>query len=394
MSARVRPGTGFWFVASAFAIVMAFGTVPSPLWPLYGLSSTLVTVAFAAMVVGAGTGLYFMGHLSDRFGRRRIVLAVLVIALAAAATMAAWHQLAGLLIGRVLTGVAAGLMASTATTYLTELRPGSPRLSSGVAAAANLGGLALGPLVAGALAQWAAHPLVTPYVVFAVLMVLGLLGVAITPETVERGRAARDARFQLRAGRGAAFAGAAAVAFCSFAIFGLFASLGSLIVRGELHNTSRWIWGLAAFVVLGVSAVAQVAFSRLSITRLLAIGLAGASAGFVLVVLAMYHPSLALYLVGSAVAGAGAGLLFKAGIGTAIAAADPVARGGVLSAFFVIAYVGTGLPPVLLAVATHFTSQRAAMIGFGCAIAAISVIAAAIQTSAVRAAARTPHPAA
>ena len=268
MSARA----GFWFVAAAFAVVMAFGTVPSPLWPLYGLSSTLVTVAFAAMVVGAGAGLHFLGHLSDRFGRRRIVLAVLVIALAAAATMAAWHQLPGLLIGRVLTGVAVGLMASTATTYLTELRPASARLSSGVAAAANLGGLALGPLVAGALAQWAAHPLVTPYAVFAVLIALGLLGVALTPETVERGRAGRGARFQLRAGRGGAFAAAAAVAFCSFAIFGLFASLGSVIVRGELHNPSRLTWGLAAFVVLGVSAVAQVAFSRVSVARLLAIG--------------------------------------------------------------------------------------------------------------------------
>jgi Major Facilitator Superfamily len=389
MSARVGPRAGFWFVACAFAVVMAFGTVPSPLWPLYGLSSTLVTVAFATMVIGVGTGLYFMGHLSDRFGRRRIVLPALVIALAAAATMAVWHQLPGLLIGRVLTGVAAGLMASTATTYLTELRPASPRLSSGVAAAANLGGLALGPLVAGALAQWAAHPLVTPYAVFAVLMALGLLGVALTPETVERGRGGRDARFQLRAGRGGAFAGAAAVAFCSFAIFGLFASLGSVIVRGELHNPSRWTWGLAAFVVLGVSAVAQVAFSRVSVSRLLAIGLAGAPVGFVLVVIALYHPSLALYLIGSALAGAGAGLLFKAGIGTAIAAADPTARAGVLSAFFVIAYLGMAVPPVLLAVATHFTSQRAAMIGFGCAIAAISVIAAGIQTSA----ARVPQPA-
>jgi hypothetical protein len=136
--------------------------------------------------------------------------------------------------------------------------------------------------------------------------------------------------------------------------------------------------------VLGVSAVAQVAFSRVSVSRLLAIGLAGAPVGFVLVVIALYHPSLALYLIGSALAGAGAGLLFKAAIGTAIATAVPAARAGVLSAFFVIAYLGMAVPPVLLAVATHFTSQRAAMIGFGCAIAAISVIAAGIQTSAAR----------
>jgi hypothetical protein len=59
--------TGFWFVAAAFVSLQAFGTVPTPLWPLYavrdGLSPTAVTLAFACMVVGAGTSLYLFGHL-------------------------------------------------------------------------------------------------------------------------------------------------------------------------------------------------------------------------------------------------------------------------------------------------------------------------------------------
>jgi MFS family permease len=146
--------TGFWLVAAAFVSLQAFGTVPTPLWPLYavrdGLSPTTVTLAFACMVVGAGASLYFFGHLSDRVGRRRIIVPALAFGIAAAAVMAWWPTLPGLLIGRVLTGVAVGLMASTATTYLTELyragHPAQPRSSvpATVASVANLGGLSSG----------------------------------------------------------------------------------------------------------------------------------------------------------------------------------------------------------------------------------------------------------
>src|ERR1700750_1968383 len=79
---RVVPhNTGFWLVTAAFVSLQAFGTVPTPLSPLYavrdGLRSTAVTLGFACMVVGSGPSLYFFGHLSDRLGRRRIVLPAL-----------------------------------------------------------------------------------------------------------------------------------------------------------------------------------------------------------------------------------------------------------------------------------------------------------------------------
>jgi MFS family permease len=91
--------TGFWFVAAAFVSLQAFGTVPTPLWPLYavrdGLSPTTVTLAFACMVVGAGTSLYLFGHLSDRVGRRRIIVPALAFGITAAAVMAWWPTLPG-----------------------------------------------------------------------------------------------------------------------------------------------------------------------------------------------------------------------------------------------------------------------------------------------------------
>ncbi|MCU1525282.1 MAG: multidrug efflux protein, partial [Microbacteriaceae bacterium] len=172
---RARHLTGFWLVTGAVVVLQAFATLPTPLWPLYaeldGLSSTLVTVAFAVTVVGTVAGLAFFGHLSDRFGRRRIIVPALVVGVGAAVVMLIWPAYPGLLVGRFLTGLAVGLVASTATTYLSDLyrkaRPSSSmtRFPSTVASIAVLGGLSLGPLVSGVIAQWFAAPLATPYVV-------------------------------------------------------------------------------------------------------------------------------------------------------------------------------------------------------------------------------------
>ena len=81
-----------------------------------------------------------------------------LIAAAAAVVFLVWPSLAGLLVARLLTGVALGASVATATAYLTDLDAGpdgAPSARSGiVATVANVGGLALGPLLAGALADY------------------------------------------------------------------------------------------------------------------------------------------------------------------------------------------------------------------------------------------------
>jgi predicted MFS family arabinose efflux permease len=395
-SAR-RHHAGFWMVAAAFAFLTAFGTTPSPLWPLYAvrahLDTTEITTAFAIMVLGAAGSLYFLGHLSDRLGRRRIIVPSLGAAIAADVIMAACPDLAGLIAGRILTGVAVGLVASTATTYLTDLygvaRPGrtSARTAATVAALANLGGFSAGPLISGALAQWGpGDRLVTPYVVAGALLAVGLMTVLVTPETVDRQLAARASvpRFGLIRGGQPLFTAAAAVAFCSFAVFGIFSSLGSLIVHQELHVPSVFEWGVAAAVTLGASAAAQLVLSGLRPPVLLAVGMGALPAGLAVVIVAMYRPSLALYLAGATVAGAGAGLLFKSGLTAALLTAADGARAGVLALFFVIAYFGMGLPPVLLAVAENYWSPRVTMIVFGSLTVTASAVATAVALRALR----------
>ena len=74
---RGRYGFGFWAVAFAFTALMAFTTVPTPLWSLFarrdGFSSLTITVAFAVYAVAVAISLVLAGHLSDVYGRRRLL---------------------------------------------------------------------------------------------------------------------------------------------------------------------------------------------------------------------------------------------------------------------------------------------------------------------------------
>jgi MFS family permease len=72
-----------------------------------------------------------------------------------------------LFVGRILSGLSAGLVTGTATATLTELIPVlASRRASPVATAANTGGLALGPLIAGLFAQYAPNPTVLVFEVY------------------------------------------------------------------------------------------------------------------------------------------------------------------------------------------------------------------------------------
>src|SRR5580693_6965746 len=192
---RRRYGSGFWVVAFAFLIVMAVATLPSPLYGLYrirdGLSALTITVVFAIFAGGTIATLRRDSSLTARLGRRGMMLAAVAMMIVAMGVLAAWKDLPGLLIGRLLTGVAVGLAAGTAITYLIELRLRSDPNASVVRArtigtSVNVGALGVGPLIAGCLAEWVSYPLTVPFLVFLALGAVALIGLSIVPETGTR----------------------------------------------------------------------------------------------------------------------------------------------------------------------------------------------------------------
>ncbi|WP_377273682.1 MFS transporter [Peterkaempfera sp. SMS 1(5)a] len=377
-------------MALSLTVLMAFGTAPTPLWPLYQardqFGATTVTLAYASMVVGAGAAFLTLGHLSDRLGRRRMIVPALLVGITASVVLIAWQDLPALFVGRILNGVGLGLMASTATAYLHDLhartRPArtNSALPGIVATAANLGGLATGPLVAGAIAQWLPEPLVTVQALFIAAMALCVALVVSTPETVDRttSSAAPPSRFALRPASRAAFCAAGALGGCAFAILGLISSLGAAILHDRIHNDSHLIAGLAPFLMFGSAATAQLVLGRLALSRILTVGVLIFPMGLALCAVALSHPLLSLYLVAVSLSGAGAGLLFKAGLDQAAAVAAPASRAGVLAIYFVISYIGMGLPAVLFSITLRHAGIGTVMAGFAAVLSAGAATAAAV----------------
>jgi MFS family permease len=382
---RLGHGPGFWVIATAFLVVMAFSTLPTPIYALYqardGFPTYAITVIFAAYAVGVMASLYLAGHVSDWLGRRRIVLASLFAEILAAVVFLTWRAVPGLVLARLLSGVGVGALTATATAHLAELRGVARPDESGsranlVSTVVNMGGLALGPLVAGLLVQQVRSPLTVPYLVFLVLLAASGLAVALVPETVERREerpAYRPQRVSLPAGARATFWAAGAGAFGGFAILGLFTSLAPTFVAGTMHQHSHLVAGAVPFAVFAAGALSQVSLSGLAPRRQLQIGLVLMLAGLAGVAVSGQIPSLLLFVVGGVAAGAGVGLVFRSAIGTVAGLAAPQARGEVLAAIFLVAYTGLAIPVLLVGVAIAFLSAPTVLLIFSSAVFVVAL---------------------
>src|SRR4051812_40105382 len=113
-----------WAVATAFGLTMLGTTLPTPLYPLLqrelGYGELTTTVIYAVYAGGVLAALLLFGRASDVIGRRRVLLAGLACAALSAVVFLSGAGLAGLLVGRVLSGLSAGLVTGTATAALTE----------------------------------------------------------------------------------------------------------------------------------------------------------------------------------------------------------------------------------------------------------------------------------
>ncbi|TDD13037.1 MFS transporter [Kribbella turkmenica] len=373
---RLAHGPGFWVIAAAFLTTMAFSTVPTPLYAIYqhrdGFPTYVITVIFASYAVGVMAALYLAGHVSDWLGRRRVALLAVLAEALSAVVFLVWQDVPGLLLARFICGVGVGVLTATATAHLSELRQVArpeedPSRSALISSMVNLGGLALGPLVGGVLAAYVSSPLERPYEVFLVLLVLSAIGVALVPETVERLEvrpAYRPQRVALPSSARPLFFASAAGAFAAFAILGLFTSLAPTFLAGTLHQTSRVLAGGVTFGVFIAGAVSQAVFVRVTRPGQLRLGLVFMSAGLVGVAVGGLLPDLWVFLAGGVVAGAGAGLVFRAAVATAASLADAGSRGEVLAALFLIAYAGLALPVLAIGAGIAFLPAQVALLVF------------------------------
>ncbi|MCY1693937.1 MFS transporter [Curtobacterium sp. SL109] len=385
---RRRHAAGFWAVAVAFLAVMAFATVPAPLYVLYqardGFPTFTTTIVFAAYGVGVVGSLWLAGHLSDVHGRKPLILVSIALELVAAVLFLVWNDVSGLIVARFVTGLGIGTLTATATAHLGELRvraTGDPRSAKSASIAAgvvNLGGLSLGALIGGALAEFVGAPLMVPYAVFVVLLAVSFIAVLAAPETVDRPEERppyRPQRIQAPAGKSAAFWAAGVAAFAALAVQGLFTSVAPTFLGTTFHVTDRLAAGATTFGVFAASALSQLVFARLSQRAQIRLGMVLLVGGLVVLAGAAVVLQVGGFIGGGVVAGAGVGLIFRAAIGSAGELAEPGQRGGVLAAVFLIAYAGLTVPVVAVGAALLVLPTLPVLIGYVVLVSVLAVVA-------------------
>lgn len=229
MTTRTRRFS-FALLAYAFAAMMAGTTLPTPLYALYSqrmhFAVLTTTVIYSSYAGGVLVALLVFGRWSDAVGRRPMLLAGTACALASAAVFLGADSVPVLLVGRVLSGLSAGLFTGTGTAAIIEAAPPSWRdRAPAVATVANIGGLGAGPVLAGVLAQYAPAPLHLTFIVHIVLATLAAIAVLIVPETSSRTGSIGFQRLSVPSEVRSVFITAALAAFAGFSVTGLFTSV-------------------------------------------------------------------------------------------------------------------------------------------------------------------------
>ena len=378
---RAPRRAAFWLLAFVFAATMLGTTLPTPLYVIYQarwhFAASVVTLIFAVYAAGVLAALLVAGRSSDQAGRKPVLAVALCFSALSTVVFILAPDVGVLIIGRILSGLSAGLMTGTATAMLTELVPASAsRRASVVATAANMGGLGLGPLIAGLFAQYAPQPTVLVFEVYLALLAAAGLCVFLVPETVSPRRrpSLRFAGLGIpEQGRGE-FIAAGIGGFAAFALLGLFSALAPTFLGSVLHQNNHAVQGGVVFLLLAVGAVTQVVLFRFDSRRVVLAGLGVFLVALALIVAALAQAAMALFLAGTVVGGVAVGSVFLGSLATANRLAPPGQRGQVISAYFVACYTGLIIPVVGVGVASEFISDFAAVLALSVVLAALCLL--------------------
>jgi len=374
------------FAVAAYVIFLGFfaSVVPSPLYGLYqhmwGFSPFTLSLIYAVYAVGVLVALLLVGSLSDEVGRRPVLLTALAALLASTLLFIIASSTEWLFIGRGVQGFATGAAISAASATLVDLQtrqdPVTVSVTTGVASNAGLG---LGIFVVSVFVQWVADPLIVPYLVLFALLCIGIVGVYQMPEPVTaRGRLRLTAeRPQVPTVVRGPFLLAALTVLASWSIAGLFFSLGPMLGARLFDTTDPLTASAGIYALLGTSALTQLLLGRTTPWVAAMAGSLALAGGMILILASSLAETGAVYLIGSIISGVGFGLSFLGGLRGLVSVIPATHRAGVLSAFYVVAYLSLSVPAVLAGIVVGPLGLRTTFAAFSLFAAVIALVVAA-----------------
>jgi MFS family permease len=391
--------TSFAIIAATFALMTTGGTLPIPLYTLwgkeFGFGPETTTWIFAIYVFGTLLALIFFGGLSDQVGRRPLAIGALILAIASTLFFIFAANVPMLLAARLLSGFSVGLITSAATAALSELFRGRNKaLPAIISTAANMGGLGLGPLLAGVFAQYLPAPTVLIFVVFISLVVAVTALTFFVPETHPRTSGAKinwAPRVGVPALARTVYWKSALAVFPTFTLLGLFSSLTPRFIAQTLQIHNLAIAGLATFVLFEIGVTAQILFKSRRARKSLLLGLPLLILSLALVLAGFLNANVVLFAAGTVTGGFGAGLVFVGGLGQLTGVVDHESHAKSVSAFFIAAQSGLAVPVLSIGALTPTLGLTGATTAVIVTVTVLAAIALAINAKSASVPASMKH---
>lgn len=341
--------------AMAFTSLYLASGVLMPLLVLYqeqwSLSSTRLTLAFAVFAIGFLTAVVTVGSLSDHVGRRPVLFGALIIQLASNVVFLVAPGIGWVIVARIVQGVATGAATTAFTAALVELAPPTrKRVGSMLGSVGLTGGLAVGSLLAGVAIQLTTAANSVVFIVLIVMTILGVVVVAVSPETATRAPGALGSlvpRVAVPPSTRREFVAAVPVIAAIWMLSGLSGGLAPSMVRSVFQLDSGLLNGLCGFVAPAASAVTGLVFARVDDRRAMTIGIYASILGAIGIASGALLASLTTMLIGQAIAGVGFGACFAATLRLVLPLAATHQRAAVAATIFLVSYLAFGAPVVV-----------------------------------------------
>ena len=372
------------------AVALGVSGAPAPLYGVYErewhLAPLTTTLVFAVYAVAALGSVLVAGQVSDRYGRKPLLVGSVAAMVVGLVIFMTAQGVEALFVARALHGAAVGATVVAASAALLDVRPHDGARTGHLSGIIFNIGMAVTILGASLLAQYGPDPLVTPYAVVALVVVLLLVNLLMMTEThqVRPTTRIRLTRPSVPHAIRLDFRFAVLGVMASWSVLGVYLSLFPAFagVQTGIHSL---VFGGAVVAARATAAAVSQAFGIRLVPRTAAItgDFATAVALVVGVVALDSHQAWAV-----AAAAVFLGLSFGLAFGGSLRHLGHVVpadhRGEVMSAYYVLAYGSMAVPTILAGWAATQWSLSAIFPWFTAAVALACVLAGTLGLTARR----------
>ncbi len=352
--------------------IVGYGTnVSTPFLVLYrdrlGLNANTTQLIFVVYAVGILSTLMIAGQLSDRYGRKRLLVTSLALAAVGSLLIIFGRDAFSLLLaGRVVIGIVSGLGLGVGAAWLQELLgPGQQTKAALIATLVTYGGFGTAPLLS-VLYEWIGpSPLVVPFLFHVAITLLVIPAVLRVDETGDVAAAAQNGRWRpaVRFGVPAAARGQflwyiGPLAILIFAFPSMAFALFPVLLSDTVDASPVVLTGLSGAATAWGGLLSRPLMSRIPTRTAMGWGAAIGTVGYGLGTIAFVTGTWPLVWPSAVILGAASGVISVTGLTLVGELTDHNSRGALSSTFYLLAYTGMIMPLIVSSLSSVFGTTQ------------------------------------